>query len=269
MQRTRQTPRPATRPGTRPEPVFDVALARSADDLRAAQALRYDVFVREAGSDGPLVDHAAGLEIDRFDPCADHLLLRDLTRPPHDRVIGVYRLMDRAAATAAGGFSASGEYDLAPLLDSGRVLLELGRSCLHPDYRGGAAMYHLWHALSGQVTARRTEILFGTASFFGTDPAAIVPALSILHHDHLASPPLRVRTHRPVPVDLIPADRLDRRTALQGVPSLIKAYLRLGGVVGDGACIDAAFNTVDVCLILDLAQTTERARAIYAGPRRI
>jgi putative hemolysin len=59
------------------DPEFRVALAHSADDLRAAQGLRYEVFVEELGGDGPLVDHAARLEIDQFDPFFDHLILFD------------------------------------------------------------------------------------------------------------------------------------------------------------------------------------------------
>lgn len=109
-----------------------VRLAMTADDVRAAQALRYDVFVTELGADGPMVDHDAGLERDPFDQHADQLLLLD-----GDKVVGVYRLMDGAAAQAAGSFYSQREYDLGPLLASGRPLLELGRSCLHRDYRGG------------------------------------------------------------------------------------------------------------------------------------
>ena len=43
-------------------------LARDEADLRAAPRLRYEVFVEERGGDGPMVDHAARLERDPFDP---------------------------------------------------------------------------------------------------------------------------------------------------------------------------------------------------------
>ena len=57
------------------------------------------------------------------------------------------------------------------------------------------------------------------------------------------------------------------RKAMLDTPALIKAYLRLGGVVGDGAYVDHAFNTTDVCLVLDTAKMNERQRRIYEGGR--
>jgi putative hemolysin len=249
------------------DPQFHTRLARDAADLAAAQALRYRVFVQEMGSDGPGVDHLRGLETDPFDEHFDHLLLIDAAAG--DRVVGVYRLANAAQARAAGQFYSVSEYDLTPLLSSDRRLLELGRSCLDPAYRGGAAMFHLWSALADHVADQRIEVLFGTASFAGTDVTRIAPALSLLHHAHLAPPALRVRARTYQPMDLIPADRIDRRAAMLAVPALIKAYLRLGGVVGDGAHVDHAFNTIDVCLIMDTARLNARQASIYSkGPER-
>ena len=251
-----------------PDPEFSVALARTEADLRAAQRLRYRVFVAEMGGDGADVDHEAGLERDHYDPFARHLLLRDLNRPEDDKVVGVYRLMTDDDASRRPGFCSAGEYDLGPLLDSGRPLMELGRSCLHPDYRGGTGMYHLWRGLADLIDQAGTEILFGVASFHGTDPAALAQPLSLLYHHHLASPTLRVRSRAHVAMDMVGRAEIDRPSALRSVPALIKAYLRLGGMVGDGAFVDDAFNTVDVCLIVETARLKARQRAIYAGTVR-
>jgi putative hemolysin len=243
---------------------FEVRLASSAADLRAAQRLRYEVFVEELGGQGPLVDHAARLERDRFDPFFDHLLLIDRER---DRVVGVYRLMGEAQAARAGGFYSEGEYDLTALRRSGRRLLELGRSCLHRDYRGGAGMHQLWSALADHVAREGIEVLFGVASFPGTDAQALAAPLSLLHQRHLAPEALRPRA-RPSgfqSMDLVPEDRLDRRAAMLAVPSLIKAYLRLGGTVGEGAFLDRAFNCTDVCLVLDTANLSARQARFYGG----
>lgn len=245
-----------------PDPQFRTRLARDAADVAAAQALRYRVFVQEMGSDGPGVDHARGLETDAFDAHFEHLLLIDAAQG--DAVVGVYRLATQTQAAAAGRFYSAAEYDLTLLQSSGRRLLELGRSCLDPAYRGGAGMFHLWAALAEHVAAHGIEILFGTASFPGTDVARIAPALSLLHHAHLAPPELRVRARAYQAMDLIAPDQIDRRAAMLSVPALIKAYLRLGGVVGDGAHVDHAFNTVDVCLIMDTARLNARQAAIYA-----
>lgn len=241
-----------------------VRLAETEADLRAAQALRYQVFIRELGGSGAMVDHDAGLECDAFDAHSDHLLLRD---EDAGQVVGVYRLMRADHARAAGRFYSASEYDLTALLTSGRRLLELGRSCLHVDYRGGMAMYHLWTALADYVAEHRIEVLFGVASFHGTDVAALAQPLSLLHHRHLAPPELRPRA---LPahfraMDLIPEDRIDARAAMVGMPALIKAYLRLGGMVGEGAFVDHAFNTTDICLVLDTARLSARQQRIYSG----
>ncbi|MEY8843010.1 GNAT family N-acetyltransferase, partial [Cribrihabitans sp. XS_ASV171] len=119
-------------------------LAESEEELRAAQRLRYDVFVRELGGGGSLVNHGAQLEQDRFDPHFDHMLAIDEAT---GEVVGVYRLLRGDVAEKLGQFYSEDEYDLGPLRRSGRKLLELGRSCVHPDYRGGTAMYHLWSGL--------------------------------------------------------------------------------------------------------------------------
>ncbi|WP_227444627.1 GNAT family N-acyltransferase [Cognatishimia sp. F0-27] len=241
-----------------------VRLAQSADEIVAAQRLRYDVFVRELGGDGPLVDHAAGLERDAFDPHVDHLLAIDRNT---DAVVGVYRLLTDQGARDAGRFYSESEFDLSPLRASGRRLLELGRSCLHKDYRGGMALLALWQGVARYVQAREIELLFGVASFHGTALAAIREPLSLLHHRHLAPEPLRVVSRDQPALDILPEDRIDRRRAMLGVPPLIKAYLRLGGFVGQGVYVDHAFNTIDVCLIVDTARLSEQQKTHLARER--
>lgn len=248
-----------------PEPEFILQLARTEADLLAAQRLRYDVFVTELGGDGAMVDHDARREADAFDAVADHLILRDMRRDEGDRVVGVYRLIRSDQAARAGRFYSESEYDLGVLRSSGRRLLELGRSCLRPAYRGGTAMYHLWCGLAAYVTQHEVELLFGVASFHGTDTAALAAPLSILHHRHLAPEELRVRARAPhaIAMNLLPETALDSAAAMRAVPALIKAYLRLGGVVGEGAFVDHCFNTTDICLVVDTARLNARQRAFY------
>jgi putative hemolysin len=244
---------------------FELRLAVSEADLKAAQRLRYSVFVEELGGDGPMVDHAARLEADRFDPWFDHLLLLDRRRAESDRVIGVYRVMHEDAARRAGQFYSEDEYDLGPLRSSGRRLLELGRSCLHPEYRGGTAMMHLWAGLAQYIATHKIEVMFGVASFHGLDPAPLAAPLSFLHHRHLAPSEIRpvARAEGYQRLDLIAEADLDRPAAIRAIPSLIKAYLRLGGFVGQGAYIDGPFNCIDVCLVMDVARIPEKGRAMY------
>ena len=246
-------------------PQFHVRLATSEAELRAAQRLRYEVFVAELGGTGPMVDHHARLERDRFDAHFEHLILLDTARPEGAQVVGVYRLLDEAGARAAGQFYSEDEYDLSPLRGSGRPLLELGRSCLHRDYRGGTGMHLMWRALADHISERGIKIMFGVASFHGTDVQALAQPLSLLHHRHLAAPHLRVRARPPgaARMDLVAPDRIDNKAAMMQVPALIKAYLRLGGCVGQGAYVDRAFNTTDICLVLDADRMNATRRDIY------
>ena len=243
---------------------FRVKLADTQEDLRAAQALRYRVFVKELGGDGPLVDHERGLEKDSFDPFFDHLLLLDDSK--NGAVVGVYRLLRDDQAALAGQFYSEDEYDLSVLKSSGRRLMELGRSCLDATYRGGPAMFHLWQGLAQYVSDHKIEILFGVASFHGTNPQNLAQPLSVLHHNHLAPEELRVKAQAASfqDMNLIPKDKLKRPAAMRQVPALIKAYLRLGGYVGEGAFVDHAFNTTDVCLVMDTQRMNEKQKNIYS-----
>ena len=244
-------------------PDFELRLARDEADLIAAQRLRYDVFVDELGGDGAQVDHAARLERDEFDPFYDHLVLFDRARG--GAAVGVYRLLRDDQAAKLGRYYSEGEYDLTALKTSGRKLLELGRSCLHPDYRGGMAMMVLWNGLAEYVATHGIEVLFGVASFHGTDIEALKEPLSLLHHRHLAPETLRARAvpQHFQPMDLLPEEQINRPAAMKSTPALIKAYLRLGGYVGEGAFVDHSFNTTDVCLILDTAAMSAKHRSLY------
>lgn len=246
---------------------FDIRIATSERDLQAAQRLRYRVFVEELGGNGELVDHENRFERDEFDPVVDHLCLIDKRRSAEDldHVVGVYRLLPGTRAEEFGRFYCDGEYDLTRLRESGRSLLELGRSCVDQDYRGGSGMFLLWNALSEYVLELGIEVLFGVASFHGTDTQALAPPLSWLHHHHLAPEELRPRARDSgfQRMDLIPAERLDRRQAMTAMPALIKAYLRLGGVVGEGAYLDRKFNTTDVFLGMDTKAMSNKHRRFY------
>lgn len=249
------------------KPQFQLRFAEGEADLRAAQRLRYRVFVEELGSDGEMVDHEAALEADRFDPDYDHLMLIDPARSedPLDQCVGVYRLLSDEKAARIGRFYSESEYDLTPLKASGKRLLELGRSCVAREYRGGPALFQMWAGLAKYVIEEGFDVLFGTASFFEADVSRHAEALSLLHHRHLAPENLRARVlpEHFQSMNLMAEDQIDRKRAMLAVPPLIKAYLRLGGTVGEGAFVDHAFNTVDVLLILDTDQISPRQRALY------
>ena len=250
-----------------------VRLATCQADVEAAQRLRYRVFVEEMGAKASEGERAARREMDRFDPFFDHLLLIDTAYQgddPLDRVIGAYRLMTGSMARQGIGFYGATEYDLGKLVAYPRETLELGRSCVSADHRGGAGMHLLWTGLGQYVAERGVEILFGVASFHGADPVPLAQPLAYLHHNHLAPEDLRVRAlpEHYQPMDLLPPEAVSKPEAMRAIPALIKAYLRLGGFVGDGAFVDHGFNTVDVCLLMDTSRMVERYRTFYSRESR-
>ncbi|MEM9046306.1 MAG: GNAT family N-acyltransferase [Pseudomonadota bacterium] len=252
---------------------FTVRLADSEADVRAAQRLRYRVFVEEMGATPSPEDAVDRRETDRYDPFFEHLLLIDneCERPEIEHgVVGVYRLMRDSSARDGIGFYGSSEYDLSKLLAPGRQSVELGRSCVDVEVRGGAGMHMLWTGLGEYVNAYDISIMFGVASFHGRKVEPIGQALSYLHHNHLAPPDLRVRAveHNFTAMDVLPVERVSRAEAMRQLPALIKAYIRLGGFVGEGAFIDYEFNTVDVCLLMDTTRMVERYRNYYSRDRK-
>lgn len=241
-------------------------LASSEAEVAAAQRLRYRVFVESLGvRGGELTDHSAGLEADRFDQHCEHILILDALRG--NAVVGTTRLLSEAGAAKAGGFASEVEFDLAGLRRSGRRLLEVGRTCLHPDHRGGSAMHRLWQGLAALVEERGAHLLFGLASFPGTDPLALARPLWCLQEDHLAPENMRPRSRAPLDLSLRSGEPPCRRDAMLATPALVKAYLRLGGRVGEGAFLDRDFGCIDVCMVLDTATLSARARRIYGMER--
>ena len=246
---------------SRPDDRLRVRWAEGPADLARAQSLRFEVFAAEMGARGASVDAATRREADRFDAHADHLLLEDTGRPGSP-VAGTCRVMTRAAARAAGGFSSAAEFDLDPLLRHPSELLELGRTCLHPDYRGGKGLLALWTAVAARVRETGAGVLFGAASFPGTDRVRLAPALALLQGEHPAPAGLRPVAHGPgawCPM----ATGIDRKAAMRIVPPLIKSYLRLGGGVGEGACTDPDFGVTDVCMVLRVEDMPTARRALF------
>ena len=241
---------------------LEVRLARSPEDVDAVQALRYRVFYEEMAADPSGEMAARERDFDRFDTYCDHLMVIDHDRSAADKVVGTYRLLRRSVADAHGGFYSSWEYDIDTIVAHPGEILELGRSCVDPAYRNGTTMTLLWRGNAAYVLHYDVPIMFGCASFPGTDPQEHAEPLSYLYHNYLAPPALRprARDEHYVNMDLIPKEALDRRAALRAVPPLIKGYLRLNGFVGDGGVIDWQWGSVDVSIVVKTDLVTQRYR---------
>ena len=250
---------------------IEVRLAQSAEEIKAAQALRYHVFYEEMGAKPSAEIEALKLDFDKYDEHCDHLLVLDHMRKGKSPVIGTYRLIRRAAAAKCGGFYSSSEYDISPLMAYPGEILELGRSCIDAEYRTGAVMQILWRGLTAYVFEHDVTLMFGCASLPGTDPKALAVPLSYMHHFHLAPPALRAKAlpDRYVDMAILPREAFDANAAFDGIkldprgggnslPPLLKGYIRVGGFFGDGAVIDHEFNTTDVCIIVKTDLITRR-----------
>ncbi len=242
---------------------FLVRLAESGRDVDAALRLRHRVFVEELGARSK--NTTDGLEHDGFDEYCEHLLLIDRSAETDLEVVGAYRMLPGTVARSGPGFYSSSEFDLGPLEERAAECLEVGRTCVARQYRGGPATQLLWAGLAAYVFNHDVGVLFGCASYPGTDIGLLAQPLSYLHHFHLAPADLRARA-RPenrAEMNLLAKDELNRSKSLQKTPSLIKGYLRLGGFVGDGASIDTDFGVTDVLLVVDAARISEKKKRFY------
>ncbi len=267
---------PATQPGrARLDGYFDqlsdgnlcVRLARDADELAASQRLRYRVFYEEMTARPSPEMAASKRDFDAFDPVADHLLVLDTALGEGaEAVVGTYRLFRRAQAEKHGQFYTVDEYDIGPLLAQSGELLELGRSCVAPEYRTRHVMELLWRGIAAYVFHYDIGFMFGCASIPGTDVDALATPLSYLYHKHLAPEDRRpvALAERYVSMNRIAAEDLDAKAGLSALPPLIKGYLRLGGYVGDGAVVDPQFGTTDVCIVVETQRVTDRYFKHYA-----
>jgi putative hemolysin len=248
---------------------LEVRLAATAQEIDAAQALRYRVFYEEMGATASPATAASRRDRDHFDAYCDHLLVIDHARASDDSVIGTYRLLRRSVAERHGGFYTQTEFDIAPLLAVSGELLELGRSCVAAAYRTRPTMQLLWRGIAKYVFEHDIKVMFGCASLPGTDIEELAPALTYLHHFHLAPPSLRVRAlpERFVNMNLLTPDEIDAeavvaqltsRATISALPPLLKGYLRLGALIGEGAVIDRDFNTTDVCIIVVSDRITDK-----------
>lgn len=244
-------------------------LARSRAEIRAAQALRYEVFVNEMGARPSAANRLLKRDKDYFDRYCDHLLVID-TQEGQDRIVGTYRMMRQIQAQEAGGFYSQSEYDLSPLLSHHHDarLLELGRSCILPAYRTKRTMELLWHGTWAHAVAHKIDIMFGCASFDGTEPDAFAQAMSWLSENAVLDSQENCQPKTSDSVSLLEVAKsqaapVDLRKAMAQMPPLIKGYLRLGAKIASHAVVDRQFGTTDVLVVLKVDQINPRYLAHF------
>ncbi|WP_330333847.1 GNAT family N-acetyltransferase [Streptomyces sp. NBC_00536] len=231
-----------------PAPRYAVRLARDEDEVRAAQRLRHQVFAGELGArlDGP----EPGLDADAFDAYCDHLLV---VEEETEQVVGTYRLLPPERAAVAGRLYSEGEFDLSALAPIRPDLVEVGRSCVHPDHRNGAVIALIWAGLARYMDRSGHNWLAGCCSVPLADGGVLAAATreNVLTRS-LAPEEYRVTPHRPwSPEGITFPDRVE-------LPPLLRGYLRLGAWVCGEPALDAEFGVADLYVLLSLRRTNPR-----------
>ncbi len=253
---------------------LEVRLATKKYDVQRAQRLRYDVFYREMSAKPSLLNRLKRSDFDRYDGFCDHLLVLDHDAPSDPRsggpaIVGTYRLLHQSVADQNGGFYTVGEYQIDRLVQARPELtfLELGRSCVLAPYRTKRTVELLWHGIWSYVVQRKIDVLFGCASLEGTDPDQLALPLSFLHHFAGAEAAWQVPAlpSRYASMNRIAKDDVDQKQALRALPPLIKGYLRLGAMIGDGAVVDHQFGTTDVLILLPVEKISKRYISYYGA----
>lgn len=252
---------------------LEVRLARSFKEIKAAQKLRYQIFYEEMNAKPDWRMRMTRRDIDPYDTVCDHLLVVDHDLPKGKRIVGTYRLLRQEVAEANNGFYSAGEFDISPLMSpefrnqmgEGRQLLELGRSCVHKDYRATSTINMLWKGIAEYLKENRIAYMFGCASFEGTNPAEFREAFSYLYHNYLVPDDFHVKALDGQHIDMnnIPETDLDVRMARRALPPLVKGYLRIGCFIGDGAVVDEQFGTTDVFILLPVERIAKRYSKHY------
>lgn len=238
---------------------ISVGWARHQEDVRQAQRLRFQVFANEMGA--RLGTSVPGHDVDLFDDYCEHLLVRDVAS---GEVVGTYRVLTPAQARRVGSTYSDTEFDLTRLRMLRERMVELGRSCVHPDHRHGGVILALWGALAEFMLHNELDTMIGCASIpmlhngvvSGDAAASIWRQLS---QTHLASIEYQVR-----PRLALPLERLDGTLAVDP-PALIKGYLRLGAKVLGPPAWDPDFNSADLPMLMRIADLPARHRRHFLG----
>ena len=227
---------------------FKISWAINEEEIKEAQRLRYKVFAEEMGA--PLPVNEEGLDIDEFDAYCDHLLIRD---PETLRVIGTYRVLPPHKASQLGRLYSDSEFDLSRINHLRPKMVEVGRSCVHENYRSGAVIMALWSGLGQYMKQHQYEIMLGCASIPMADGGHYAASL----YNSLGPEQMAPVENHAFPKLPLPLDRLNGGLDVEA-PPLIKGYLKLGAKICSAPAWDPDFNTADLLTMLRLSEMNPR-----------
>lgn len=217
--------------------------------IEQAQKLRYQIFFGEMGGiSADMQVQAEQRDFDDYDTICDHLIVQDEDKG--GEVVATYRLLRREPMQQIGHFYTEKEFDVSGIKAMEGEVMELGRSCVHADYRSRAAMQLLFGGIGAYVMHYDIKLLFGCASLNGIDPEMNKMGLSFLHHAHMTPAPLTPKSKSDYIFKPLPVEEVDYKAALKQLPALVKGYLRMNGSFGQGVYIDIECHCVDVAVVV-------------------
>ena len=225
-----------------------VSLARHQQEVFEAQHLRYRVFAEEMGARVPGSER--GTDCDLYDAHCEHLLVRDTDT---GKVVGTYRILNGARARRLGGFYADEEFDLTRLNHLRDDMVEVGRSCVHPDYRSGATIALLWSGLARYMESHQYRYLIGCASISMADGGHSAAGI----YRKLCETSLCPIEYRVFPRCELPLQTYDCEFDA-ALPPLIKGYVRVGSYICGAPAWDPDFNTADLLMMLPMSRIESR-----------
>ena len=233
---------------------YDVRLAQSDEEVRAAQKLRYEVLFKESGGRITKEMLNVGREEDEWDDIAYHVVVVDSKND--NQVVGTIRLVSNDSLVEGQSFYTEHAFNLDGMRNHYEKTVELSRACVSPEGRGGAILMLLWKFTMQFIEQNDFDVLFGCASFHGTDYHEHTEILSYLHAKHLATPELM-----PIPKDSVQSVAIEDFSSEPGsgknrgkVPTMLRGYLKVGARISDHAIIDPVFNTTFVVIYVDVKE---------------
>jgi len=229
--------------------LFRIVLAQSPDDLMECQRLRYDVFNLELG-EGLSTSERSGLDIDPFDSFCDHLMVRDIES---GKLVGTYRLQTGEVARRNLGYYGNQLFDFSVYAPLRKHLLELGRACVHIDYRNIMVLHALWKGIAVYATRHEKRYLIGCSSISSQDENYGAAMYESLKEKYLVEPALQT-----VPQPGHECHANGAVVELRRPPRLFRAYLEISGRICGPPAIDREFKTIDFLTLVDLANLPDR-----------
>ena len=243
---------------------YRARLAETSEDVARCQRLRYLTF--RAGGSAERDDPRA-LDADEFDAVCRHMRVEE-TRS--GQLVCCFRMLPLNDGSEIERSYSAKYYDLEALKAFPGKMVEMGRFCIHPDWRDPNILRIAWAAMSQHVEAEGVELLFGCSSFHGIDAEEYRDAFALLKEKHLAPRRWLPRVKAPRVFRFARNLRFfkpDLKLAMRRMPPLLRTYLVMGGWVSDHAVIDTDLNTLHVFTGVEVSRVP-KARAALLRPRQ-